>query len=65
MAWRVLMSLPSRLFEGTSNELTVYLGPWNVVDSDPRRVVWQCSYEGETLEQYRAYDMSPQRPETV
>lgn len=55
----MLTLLPSHLFEGTLNELTVYLGPWNVVESDPRRVVWQCSYQGETLEQYRAYDMMP------
>lgn len=45
----------SHLFEGTSNELTVYLGPWDVVESDQCRVAWQCNYQGETLEQYRAY----------
>lgn len=62
MNLRILMSRPSHLFEGTSSEITVYLGPWSVVDSDPRRVVWQCSYAGEILEQYRAYGMFSQVP---
>ncbi|KAJ4394157.1 hypothetical protein N0V93_003374 [Gnomoniopsis smithogilvyi] len=53
------------LFEGTSNELTVYLGPWDVVESDPRRVTWQCSYQGETLEQYLPLGLSQVQPVTI
>lgn len=41
-----------KLFERTRNETTVYLGPWEIIGSDPRRVVWQCSYEGEVLEHF-------------
>lgn len=51
---QMLTLLPSTLFEGASNELAVYLGPWEVVESETRRVVWQCSYQGEVLEQFRA-----------
>ncbi|KAG6026616.1 hypothetical protein E4U41_001225 [Claviceps citrina] len=41
------------LFQDTPNERTVYLGPWKVVGSDQRRVLWQCSYRDELLEHYR------------
>lgn len=54
-----LLLLPSTLFERTASELTIYLGPWEVVESETRQVVWQCNYQGETLEQFRAYDMTP------
>ncbi|KAJ0121484.1 hypothetical protein J7T55_008648 [Diaporthe amygdali] len=40
------------LFERTPHERTVYLGPWEVIEGDTRRVVWQSSYQGETLEQF-------------
>lgn len=40
------------LFERTANETTVYLGPWEIVNSEPRRVRWQCSYQGEVLEHF-------------
>lgn len=55
----MLTGLRSTLFERTSNELTIYLGPWEVVESETRQVVWQCNYQGETLEQFRAYEMIP------
>lgn len=45
------------LFEGTSREIAVYLGPWEVVGTDTRRVAWQCNYQGETLEQFRMCNM--------
>ncbi|KAK4162090.1 hypothetical protein QBC43DRAFT_87346 [Cladorrhinum sp. PSN259] len=41
-----------RLYERTPNEVTVYLGPWQLVETNPRRIVWQCSYQGETLEHF-------------
>lgn len=31
----------------------MYLGPWEVVGSEQRRVLWQCSYQNEVLEHYR------------
>lgn len=40
------------LFERTPHERTVYLGPWEVLEGDTRRVVWQSSYQGEILEQF-------------
>lgn len=40
------------LFAGTAEETTVYLGPWELCDGDPRRVVWQCSYEGDVLQHF-------------
>jgi len=33
--------------------MTVYLGPWEIVGANPRRLVWQCSYAGEVLEHFR------------
>lgn len=52
---RLLTCPASNLFERTPNETTIYLGPWDViVGTDSRRVLWQCSYQGETLEQFRA-----------
>ncbi|KAH8905591.1 acetate kinase [Coniochaeta sp. PMI_546] len=44
------------LFEQTPNESTIYLGPWEVIGTDPPRVVWRCSYEGEVLEHYLPSD---------
>lgn len=41
------------LFERTPHERTVYLGPWEVIEGETRRVVWQSSYKGEILEQFR------------
>ena len=43
----------STLFENTINERTVYLGPWEIVGSEQRRVLWQCSYQMERLEHFR------------
>jgi hypothetical protein len=43
------------LYEQTPQESTIYLGPWEVIGTDPTRVVWQCSYEGEVLEHYRTF----------
>jgi len=30
----------------------VFLGPWEIVSTESRRVVWQCSYAGEVLEHF-------------
>ena len=46
------MSLRSKLYERCPNETTVFLGPWEVINTEPRRVVWQCSYAGEVLEHF-------------
>ncbi|KAI6379100.1 hypothetical protein MCOR25_002080 [Pyricularia grisea] len=42
------------LFQQTVDEITVYLGPWEIESAGPdhRRLSWQCSYEGEVLEHY-------------
>ncbi|KAL8422888.1 hypothetical protein RB596_003242 [Gaeumannomyces avenae] len=42
------------LFECTADEITVYLGPWDLepAGADHRRLSWQCSYQGEVLEHY-------------
>ncbi|PSR90434.1 hypothetical protein BD289DRAFT_452352 [Coniella lustricola] len=48
------------LFEGTSREIAVYLGPWEIVGTDTRRVAWQCNYQGETLEQFLPMGLSSQ-----
>lgn len=40
------------LFEGTAEEKTIYLGPWEVVGNEQRRVLWQCSYQLELLEHF-------------
>ena len=45
-------SLCSKLYNQGPNETTVFLGPWEVVNTEPRRVVWQCSYAGEVLEHF-------------
>ncbi|KAK4673585.1 hypothetical protein QC763_113800 [Podospora pseudopauciseta] len=50
-----------KLFERTPNETTIYLGPWEVLGPSPRRIVWQCSYEGDTLEHYLPSD-TPSSP---
>ncbi|KAK4250503.1 Acetokinase family-domain-containing protein [Corynascus novoguineensis] len=48
--------LSRKLFERTPNEMTVYLGPWEIVGSNPRRLLWQCSYAGEVLEHFLPSD---------
>lgn len=48
------------LFERTPHERTVYLGPWEVIEGDTRRVVWQSSYEGEILEQFLSFGLPTQ-----
>ncbi|GKT39970.1 uncharacterized protein ColSpa_00151 [Colletotrichum spaethianum] len=45
------------LFENTPNERTVYLGPWEVVGSEQRRVLWQCSYQSELLEHFHPCEL--------
>ncbi|RSL53524.1 hypothetical protein CEP51_014875 [Fusarium floridanum] len=40
------------LFEDTPEELAINLGPWEVQESDSRRVIWQGSNQGEVLEHY-------------
>ncbi|KAH0596412.1 hypothetical protein MHUMG1_05529 [Metarhizium humberi] len=45
------------LFQDTPDERTVYLGPWEVVGSEQRRVLWQCSYQNELLEHYLPSDI--------
>lgn len=46
------MAVNRTLFEGTVDEKTVYLGPWEVVGTDHRRVLWAGSYQLERLEQF-------------
>ncbi|KAL2256683.1 hypothetical protein VTK26DRAFT_1309 [Humicola hyalothermophila] len=41
-----------KLFERTASETTVYLGPWEIVGANPRKLVWQCSYAGQVLEHF-------------
>jgi hypothetical protein len=48
-----LTCLGSTLYPDTPNPVTVYLGPWEILGSEERRVVWQCSYQGEVLEHFR------------
>ncbi|KAH8900597.1 hypothetical protein GQ53DRAFT_708478 [Thozetella sp. PMI_491] len=45
-------SFSPKLFQHSANEITVHLGPWEIVGSDPPRVVWQCGSEGEVLEHF-------------
>jgi hypothetical protein len=45
------------LFHDTPDEQVVYLGPWEVVGSEQRRVRWQCSYQDELLEHYLPSDL--------
>ncbi|KAI8723137.1 hypothetical protein NCS52_00168800 [Fusarium sp. LHS14.1] len=40
------------LFEGTPRELVVHLGPWEVQESNERRVIWQGVNQDEVLEHY-------------
>lgn len=40
------------LFEGTPGEKTIYLGPWEVVGTENRRVLWHGSYQLERLEHF-------------
>ncbi|KAH6854409.1 Acetokinase family-domain-containing protein [Chaetomium sp. MPI-CAGE-AT-0009] len=48
--------LSRKLFDRTPNEMTVYLGPWEIVGANPRRLLWQCSYAGEVLEHFLPSD---------
>ncbi|KAF0639263.1 hypothetical protein FPSE5266_10956 [Fusarium pseudograminearum] len=45
------------LFQDTPDERVVYLGPWEVVGSEQRRVLWQGSYQNELLEHYLPSDV--------
>ncbi|KAL7942348.1 Acetokinase family domain-containing protein [Trichoderma barbatum] len=45
------------LFQDTPDERTVYLGPWEVVGSEQRRIRWQCSYQSELLEHFLPSDI--------
>ncbi|KAL9484366.1 hypothetical protein ACSS6W_003155 [Trichoderma asperelloides] len=45
------------LFQDTPEERTVYLGPWEVVGSEQRRIRWQCSYQSELLEHFLPTDI--------
>ncbi|CAF3573694.1 unnamed protein product [Fusarium graminearum] len=45
------------LFQDTPDERVVYLGPWEVVGSEQRRVLWQGSYQNELLEHYLPSDI--------
>ncbi|EMT66708.1 hypothetical protein FOC4_g10003040 [Fusarium odoratissimum] len=40
----------------TPDERVVYLGPWEVVGSEQRRVLWQGSYQNELLEHFLPSD---------
>ncbi|KAH7181596.1 Acetokinase family-domain-containing protein [Fusarium sp. MPI-SDFR-AT-0072] len=44
------------LFQDTPDERVVYLGPWEVVGSEQRRVLWQGSYQNELLEHFLPSD---------
>ncbi|KAH7369102.1 hypothetical protein B0T11DRAFT_70553 [Plectosphaerella cucumerina] len=46
------------LFENTPHERTIYLGPWEVVGNETRRVLWQCSYHSELMEHFLPPDAS-------
>lgn len=45
------------LFQDTPDERVVYLGPWEVVGSEQRRILWQGSYQNELLEHYLPSDI--------
>ncbi|UKZ78013.1 hypothetical protein TrVFT333_005747 [Trichoderma virens FT-333] len=45
------------LYQDTPDERTVYLGPWEVVGSEQRRIRWQCSYQSELLEHFLPSDI--------
>ncbi|KAK4192647.1 Acetokinase family-domain-containing protein [Podospora australis] len=45
-----------KLFERTVGETTIYLGPWEIGTTSPRRIVWQCSYAGDVLEHFLPSD---------
>ncbi|KAL7784736.1 Acetokinase family domain-containing protein [Trichoderma afarasin] len=54
------------LFQDTPDERTVYLGPWEVVGSEQRRIRWQCSYQSELLEHFLPSDIpSDVHPHTL
>lgn len=50
------------LYPESSEERTVYLGPWKIIEGEQRRIVWQCSYENEILEHYRKSSSPPSQP---
>ncbi|KAF7556611.1 hypothetical protein G7046_g6267 [Stylonectria norvegica] len=56
-AFRPTLTFASILFQDTPDERTVYLGPWEVVGSEQRRVLWQGSYQHELLEHYLPSDV--------
>ncbi|QUC17001.1 uncharacterized protein UV8b_01242 [Ustilaginoidea virens] len=54
------------LFQDTADERTVYLGPWEVIGSEQRRVLWHCSYQNEMLEHFLPADIpSDLHPHTL
>ncbi|KAH7326676.1 hypothetical protein B0I35DRAFT_475301 [Stachybotrys elegans] len=54
------------LFPDTLDEITIYLGPWEVVGSEQRRVRWQCTYQDELLEHFLPSDIPNQvHPHTL
>ncbi|KAM0429258.1 hypothetical protein ACHAPT_006472 [Fusarium lateritium] len=54
------------LFQDTPRERIVYLGPWEVLGSNPRRVIWQGSYQNEVLEHYfPSTDPADLHPHTI
>ncbi|KAL6690327.1 Acetokinase family domain-containing protein [Trichoderma pleuroticola] len=59
-------STSETLFQDTPDERTVYLGPWEVVGSEQRRIRWQCSYQSELLEHFLPSDIpSDVHPHTL
>ncbi|KAJ1326785.1 acetate kinase [Microdochium nivale] len=53
------------LFEGTAEEKTIYLGPWEVVGNEERRALWQCSYQMERLEHFLPSSPADTIPHTL
>ncbi|KAJ4226360.1 hypothetical protein NW759_004947 [Fusarium solani] len=54
------------LFEGTPRERVVHLGPWEVQESNERRVIWQGANQNEILEHYfPSNDPSDVHPHTL
>ncbi|KAK0612952.1 Acetokinase family-domain-containing protein [Bombardia bombarda] len=50
--YHAVIKLPDQL----TGERTLYLGPWEIVGTSSRRIVWQCSYQGEVLEHFLPSD---------
>ncbi|WAO84945.1 Hypothetical protein NCS54_00217700 [Fusarium falciforme] len=54
------------LFEGAPRERVVHLGPWEVQESNERRVIWQGANQNEILEHYfPSNDPSDVHPHTL